>query len=88
MGESVSLLQLEELLNRELPLIGKKNPLIQEGPYLRGVNGLSGLEFGVEVQMLSLSIGAMIDEKDRSAVELFLNREIRLLFEREGIPLM
>ncbi len=87
-GESVSLLQLEELLNRELPLIGKKNPLIQEGPYLRGVNGLSGLEFGVEVQMLSLSIGAMIDEKDRSAVELFLNREIRLLFEREGIPLM
>ena len=87
-SSKVSLLDLEEMLNRELPAIGRKNEKIIDGPYLLGVTGLSGCEFGAWGQILTLAIGAMIQQKDNYSVQLFLNREVRLLFEREGIKLM
>jgi hypothetical protein len=82
-----SLLRLEELLNRELPAIGRKNSKIVEGPYLLGVTSLRGCELGVQLQILTLSIDAVVKQKDSYDVKLYLNREIQLLFEREGIKL-
>ncbi|MBQ1415142.1 MAG: hypothetical protein IIY92_04325, partial [Lachnospiraceae bacterium] len=83
-----SLLRLEELLNRELPSIGRKNSKIVEGPYLLGVTSLSGCELGVPLQILTLSIDAVVKQKDSYDVKLYLNREIHLLFEREGVKLV
>ena len=83
-----SLLRLEEILNRELPAIGRKNAKIVEGPYLLGVTGLSGCELGVELQLITLAIDAVVKQRDSNEVKLYLNREIRLLFEREGIELL
>lgn len=83
-----SLERIEEILNRELPEIGKKCELIRKGPYLLGVNSFSGSALGTYAQLISLSVAATIQEKDTIAVKLFLNREIRLLFEREGIELL
>ncbi len=83
-GEELSLLQLEELLNRELPAIGRKNAKILKGPYLCGVSSLSAVEPDA-LQRLTLRIGALIEEKNRDEVMLFLNREIRLLLERKGV---
>ena len=74
------LLPMEEMLNRELPSLGKKCSAIVEGPYLIGVTELAGPAF-------KLTIGAKIQEKDSYSVMLFLNQEIKLLFEREGISL-
>ena len=82
-----SLLRLEELLNRELPSIGRKNSKIVEGPYLLGVTSLRGCELGVQLQILTLSIDAVVKQKDSYDVKLYLNREIHLLFEREGVKL-
>ena len=59
------------MLNRELPPIGRRCAEIIEGPYLIGVTELSTA--GREA--ITLSIGAMIREKDSYKVKLFLNRE-------------
>lgn len=83
-SSELPLISLEEMLNRELPPIGRRCAEIIEGPYLIGVTELTTA--GREA--ITLSIGAMIREKDSYKVKLFLNREIKLLFEREHINLM
>ena len=85
---SESLPKIEELLNRELPEIAKKSKLFRKGPYLLGVNSYSGAALGSGAQVISLTVAATIREQDTIAVKLFLNREICLLFEREGIDLL
>ena len=81
------LIPLEELLERELPLLGAKCSEIVEGPYLIGIDRLS--DGGMMIKpVFVMVIGAMIQEKDNHQVKLFLNREIKLLFEREGLELM
>lgn len=85
---SESMVRVEEILNRELPDIGTRTGLIKGGPYLFGVTGLSGAEFNLPEQIISLTVEAMYNAKDEKAVKAFLNREIRLLFEREGIELL
>ena len=79
------LIPLEEMLNRELPGIGEKCSAIISGPYLVGVTELAS---GTRKPGMVLTIGADIQEKDDYDVQLFLNREIKLLFEREGIDLL
>ena len=80
-----SLSRLEELLNKELPEIGKKYDKILVGPYFIGVTSLSGSL--PSVPTMTLSVGAMCEQKNAYSVMLFLNHEIRLLFEREGIDM-
>ena len=81
-----SLSKLEEIMNRELPVIGEKETRILYGPYLIGVTALpSASSFG---PIVTLSIGAMCDQKDEDEVKCFLNRELKLLAEREGINLI
>ena len=81
------LLPLEEILNRELPLLGEKCPEIVGSPYLMGVTGLTN-EDVCEQPAYRLTIAARYEEKDNQTVKLFLNREVKLLFEREGISLL
>jgi small conductance mechanosensitive channel len=79
-----SLPKLEELLNRELPEIGRKNSKIVKGPELLGLTGLSG---AAASRVIQLAIEVMIDQKDEAEVKSYLYREIHLLFEREGIDI-
>ncbi|MBO5497652.1 MAG: mechanosensitive ion channel, partial [Oscillospiraceae bacterium] len=85
---NLSLLEVEDLLNRELPKIGAKSDKIIEGPYLLGVTDMGGTNIPLGVQIVTLTVTAMFNAKDSLAVKVFLNREICLLFEREGIPLL
>jgi small conductance mechanosensitive channel len=85
---SRSLSSMEELLARELPAIGQKNPKLTSGPYLLGLSEMGGSDPNTGTLLLSLTVGAMFNQKDSSAVRYFLNRELRLLFDREGIDLM
>ena len=83
------LIQLEEMLNRELPGIGEKCTEILYGPCLIGVTELTSGNAGMMRKPGTvIAIGANIQEKDSTKVKLFLNREIKLLFEREGIELL
>ncbi len=79
--------ELEETINRALPAIGEKDNRILYGPYLVGVTALpdEGSLFGPSV---TLSVGAMCDEKNKSELTWFLNRELKLLAEREGIEMV
>lgn len=47
-----------------------------------------GGEYNVSGLLVSLKIGALIDQKDKESILFYLKREIRLLFEREGITLL
>ena len=83
----IPLQRVEELLQRELPALGVKSDLIIGAPYYLGVMGLgSAVTFGKPCK--TLSIGTDCLEKDIEDVELFINREVALLFERENIPLI
>lgn len=81
------LARIEEIMNRALPVIGEKDSRILFGPYLIGVTALSenGSLFGPSV---TLSVGALCDEKDAGDLKCFLNREMKLLAEKEGIELV
>lgn len=81
---SESLLRLEELLKRELPEIGSRNGNIVKGPYMLGVTSLSASE---NTRSIQLTVEVMVDQKDRKEVISYLNRELLLLCEREGIEL-
>lgn len=81
---SQSLTHTEAVLKRELPSIQKRNDRIISLSYL-GVTGLGG-DLGLTTSsMVTLAIGAYCRQDDMYDVELFLNREIRLLCEREDI---
>lgn len=82
---SGSLTELEEILNRELPLIGEKNDKIVSLYYL-GVTSLSN-NFG-SASVITVGIGACCQEDDADEVMLFLNRELRLLSEREDFAIV
>ena len=78
--------KLEGILNRELPGIGGKESRILYGPYLIGVTELpSAASFG---PVVTLSVGAMCEQKNEETVKNYLNRELKLLAEREGINLI
>ena len=75
------------MLQRELPALGEKNDMIIGVPYYLGVKGMgSAVTYGTPCK--TLSIGTDCLEKDIEDVELFINREIALIFERENIRLI
>ena len=77
---------LERIMEHELPLIGEKESRILFGPYLVGVTALPDAKsFGA---IMTLSVGAMCDQKDEDEVRVCLNRELKLLTEREGIKMI
>ncbi len=80
------LLPLEEMLRRELPLLGEKCPEMIGSPYLMGVTDL--VDESSYIPAFRLTIAVKFQEKDCETVKLFLNREVKLLLEREGISLL
>ncbi len=88
-SSNTSLSELEDILNRELPEIGKRNEKIVFGPYLVGVTVLNKNDAGFpHTAGMSLAVAAMCEQKNTYEVTLYLNRELKLLFEREGIRLI
>ncbi len=69
---------VEAVLNRELPVLKEKNPLILDGPGYRGVATLA--DSGVE-----LIITCKCFEKDVRSVNRYLNREVLQIFYNNGI---
>ncbi len=81
-----SLTHTEEVLKRELASIQKGNDRIISLSYL-GVTALGG-GLGTEPSsIVTLAIGAYCRQDDIDDVELYLNREIRLMCERENISI-
>ena len=79
--------QLEELLQRELPPLGEKNDKIIGGPYYLGIQEIgSAASFGKPTR--TIVIGTDCLEKDYLNVSYYINREVALIFEREGIQLL
>ena len=84
-----SLQKSEEALKRELPEISKRcDKIVGQLNYVgvTEIGGDIGTYMGVPTRTLTIS--AECREEDMYSVRLFINREICLLFEREGIELM
>ena len=69
---------VEEVLDRELPALRAKLPAIRKGPTYMGVSAmtLAGME---------LRVSASCDEADCDALTRQLLRELKLIFDRNGI---
>ena len=82
---SESLTHTEAVLKRELASIQKRNDRIISLSYL-GVTALGGGS-AESSSMVTLAIGAYCRQEDMYDVELYLNREIQLMCEREDIKI-
>lgn len=83
---SLPLEHLEALLRRELPMIQRRNEKIITLEYM-GVTEM-GSKIGLpDTSTMTLAIGAYCLQGDMWDVRLYLNREIKLLCEREGIEI-
>ena len=85
---SEPLLRIEEILKRELPKIGAKYDQIISGPNYSGVNGINDRNIIPRQNTVTLLIVAECKEIDYRAVRRIVNRELKLLCERENIPLL
>lgn len=74
------LTNMEEILQRELPEIGKRTERLISGPVYKGVEEIGKGYFRV-------TILAECQEDDYRWVQRQLNREIRLMLDREQIPM-
>lgn len=83
---SESLTDTEEVLKRGLASIQKGNDRIISLSYL-GVTGLGGGLGTAPSSLVTLAIGAYCRQNDIYDVEYYLNREVRLLCERENISI-
>ncbi len=72
--------RVEAVLKEELPRMQSRLPAIIDGPFYKGVASLSD-------RGLMLKIIAMCKEQDRIQLSRDLNREIFLLFKRNGISI-
>ena len=75
-GESIE--RVEKVLKEEFPRIKKRLPAIMDGPFYKGVSELA--DSGV-----ILKIVAQCSEKDRLQLARDLNREVFILFGKNGI---
>jgi len=75
--------EIEAMLNRELPKIGKRCSGIVGELHYCGVEGFGSGD--LRGPTMTLLIEAQCNEKDLEDVNLFVNREMLLLFKREGI---
>ena len=78
---SESLDQIEEILDAQLPIIGKQIKEIIRGPYYYGVLSMSKGN-------MTLSILAECREEDYHKVQRKLNKELLVLFKQNNIPTM
>ncbi len=79
--------QIEELLARELPLIGQKSDVLISGPDLGGIVKVSGGGNSGEGKTITVCICYECQERDTYEAKNFVIREFCLLCEREGIGL-
>ncbi len=75
-GESLE--RVEAILAEALPKIKEAIPEIKEGPYYKGVSALAD-------SSVNLKFIAKCDEGDRYQVERDLNRQFKLLFDKNNI---
>ena len=73
-----NLVYVENILEQELPNIAKRQPIIMDGPFYKGVVALTG-------STMTIRVVARCAEKDRGALERALKREMRLLLTRNNI---
>ena len=73
--------KLEEILERELPEIRNKVKKVISGPVYKGVESIGKDSF-------KITLLTECREEDYRRVQRQVNREIRLLFDREGIPII
>ena len=73
--------KLEEILERELPEIRNKVKKVISGPVYKGVESIAKDSF-------KITLLTECREEDYRRVQRQVNREIRLLFDREGIPII
>ena len=73
-----SILRIEEVIEKALPEMKEHIPAIVEGPFYKGVSALG--ESSVNIKLM-----AQCHEEDKYQVERDLNREIKLLFDANGI---
>ena len=74
------LLEIEKMLEEELPKIGESIPEVISGPHYKGVWSISG---GVN----TLSVITECREENFRRVQREVNKAIRLLFEEKGYKL-
>ena len=72
--------KLEEILQRELPAIGRRAKKIISGPVYKGVEAVGKGSFRIKIL-------AECREDHYRRVQRFLNREVQLLVMREEIPM-
>ena len=70
-----------EILDRELPEIRNRVKKIISGPVYKGVESIGKDSF-------KITLFTECREEDYRRVQRQVNREIRLLFDREGIPII
>lgn len=80
-SSSFDLKKMEVLLERELPGVGERIQQIISGPVYRGVEAIGKDSFRI-------TILAECREEDYRWVQRQLNREIRLLLDREEVPIL
>lgn len=73
--------KLENMLKAELPGLRRALPAIKDGPVYDGIVALGGGK-------MSIRIVAHCSEADRTQLLRDLNREIKLLFDRNGIKIL
>ena len=77
----VKIADLEELFRQELPPLKKQYPKFIGEPHFRGVSEFAG-------GTMKCNVAAEVDEKDRTAMERILNREVlRILKNADITPL-
>ncbi|MBQ8137430.1 MAG: mechanosensitive ion channel family protein [Clostridia bacterium] len=79
-GTEQPLPKVEEMLNRELPRIARETPEIIKGPVYEGITGFSGSN-------VTISIATECKERNYGKVRRKVNREVRLLLEKNGITI-
>ena len=77
--------EIEEMLKRELAEISKKTDLLISPLKYCGISRLEGIYGDAKVGRSVLEIQAKFLEENRYEAELFVNREVRILLEREGL---
>ena len=75
---SADIVEVEQIIKSELKVIGEKIPLIVAGPIYDGVDQLG--DSAVVVRVI-----AHCEEKDRIAVRRSLNKELKVLFDKNNI---
>lgn len=77
---SESIERVEATIAKYLPMIRQRIPAIKEGPYYKGVNELG--ESGVVIRLI-----AKCHEEDKFQVVRDMNREIKMIFDRNQISI-